>query len=66
MLLGAAILGRVACGDSASVEAAMAAMSRDGAVIEPAGGAVARVPREKHAVFLRMHDDQMAYRALMR
>jgi ribulose kinase len=66
VMLGAAILGRVACGDSPSVQEAMAAMCHEGTVIEPAGGAVAAYHAKKHEVFLRMYDDQMAYRALMR
>jgi FGGY-family pentulose kinase len=65
VMLGAAILGRVASGDSPSVQDAMSAMCHEGAVIEPAGGAVAEYHAKKHAVFLRMHEDQMAYRALM-
>lgn len=65
VMLGAAILGRVACGDSASVEDAMVAMDRAGEVIEPARGAVAEFHEKKHRVFLRMHEDQMAYRAAM-
>lgn len=65
VLLGAAILGAVASGARASIVEAMARMTGSGAVIEPAGGAVAAYHDRKHAVFLRMHDDQMAYRALM-
>lgn len=65
VLLGAAMLGAVAAGDVPSVVAAMGAMSRAGATIAPAGGAVAAFHARKHAVFLRMHDDQLAYRALM-
>jgi len=64
-MLGAAILGRVASGDSATVDDAMAAMCHAGAIVEPAGGAVADYHSKKHDVFLRMYDDQMAYRALM-
>jgi FGGY-family pentulose kinase len=66
VLLGAALLGAVASGDQASVVDAMAAMTRAGRVIGPAGGDVARFHDAKHRVFLRMHDDQMAYRELMR
>lgn len=65
VMLGAAILGRVASGDSESVAEAMAAMCHAGAIVEPAGGAVAEYHDKKHRVFLRMHDDQMAYRELM-
>lgn len=65
VLLGAAILGAVASGAAGSLLEAMAAMNRVGRVIEPAGGAVARYHAQKHEVFLRMHADQLAYRALM-
>jgi FGGY-family pentulose kinase len=65
VLLGSAILGAVAAGAFASVESAMGAMTRAGRVIEPAQGEVARFHDAKHRVFLRMHDDQMAYRELM-
>ncbi len=71
VLLGAAILGAVASGRFASVLDAMAAMNAAGKVIEPfrSGGPkgdVAEYHRKKHAVFQRMHGDQLAYRALMR
>ena len=66
MLLGSAILGAVASGDRASLVEAMPAMTRAGRTIEPAGGEVARFHAAKHAVFLRMHDDQLAYREIMR
>jgi hypothetical protein len=41
-------------------------MTRAGRVIEPAGGEVARFHDAKHRVFLRMHDDQLAYREMMK
>ncbi|HVK65626.1 MAG TPA: FGGY-family carbohydrate kinase [Polyangium sp.] len=66
VLLGAAILGAVASGDQPTVLAAMGAMSEAGAVVTPTGGEVARFHDRKHRVFLRMYEDQMAYRALMR
>jgi ribulose kinase len=65
VLLGAAILGATASGDRPSVLAAMAAMNRAGRVIEPTGGAVGRYFEAKYRVVQRMHDDQLAYRALM-
>jgi hypothetical protein len=34
-------------------------------VIEPATGDTARFHEAKHRVFLRMHEDQLAYRELM-
>ncbi len=65
VLLGAAILGAVAGGAHASIRDAMAAMSRSGATIDPAAGEIRRYHDGKYAVFGRMYEDQMAYRALM-
>lgn len=65
VLLGSAILGAVAAGHFSSVLDAMAAMSRAGSVLAPAGGAVAAFHQQKHAVFQRMHADQLVYRELM-
>jgi FGGY-family pentulose kinase len=66
VLLGAAILGAVASGDRPGIIEAMAAMTRAGRVVEPIRGDVARFHDAKHRVFLRMHDDQLAYREIMR
>jgi FGGY-family pentulose kinase len=66
VLLGSAILGAVASGDQPAVSEAMAAMTRPGRTIDPTGGDVARFHEAKHRVFLRMHDDQIAYREAMR
>ncbi len=65
VLLGAAILGAVAGGAHASIRDAMAAMSRSGATIDPGAGEIRRYHDGKYAVFGRMYEDQMAYRALM-
>jgi FGGY-family pentulose kinase len=65
VLLGSAILGAVAAGAYTSVADAMGAMTRAGRTIEPSRGDVAAFHEAKHRVFLRMHDDQMAYRAIM-
>lgn len=65
VLLGAAILGAVAGRAHPDFGAAMAAMSRAGEVIAPAGGEVGLYHDAKYAVFHRMHEDQLAYRALM-
>lgn len=65
VLLGSAIQGAAAGGLYGSVPEAMAAMTRPGRVIEPAGGAVAAYHDAKYRVFHRMHTDQLAYRALM-
>ncbi|WBV45072.1 FGGY-family carbohydrate kinase [Pseudoroseomonas cervicalis] len=66
ILLGAAMLGATAGGVQDSLAGAMAAMSGAGEVIAPGDAAVRRYHDAKYAVFRRMHDDQMAYRALMR
>jgi FGGY-family pentulose kinase len=66
VLLGSAMLGAVASGDRASIAEAMGTMSAADRVIEPTGGAVGRYFDAKYAVMLRMHDDQLAYRARMR
>jgi len=66
VLLGSAIIGCVAAGDSPSVVAAMATMDHAGTVVHPARGGVAAYHAKKHAVFLRMYSDQMAYREAMR
>lgn len=65
VLLGASLLGAVAAGRYASVVEAMGAMSAAGRVVEARTGAVAAYHEKKHRVFLRMYEDQMAYRALM-
>jgi ribulose kinase len=65
VLLGSALLGAVAAGDQPSVLAAMGAMNRAGSVVQPAGGAVARYFDRKYRVFHRLHEDQLAYRAVM-
>ncbi len=64
VLLGAAILGAVAGGAYGSVQEGMAAMTRAGRIIEPDPASRAFHDR-KHAVFLRMTGDQLAYRGLM-
>jgi FGGY-family pentulose kinase len=65
VLLGSAILGAVASKDFNSVMDATAAMNSTGEIIEPAGGAVAKYHDAKHEVFLKMHDDLLAYRRMM-
>jgi D-ribulokinase len=65
VLLGSAILGAVAAGDRKSVVDAMANMTEAGGEVHPAGGEVAAFHDRKYQVFLRMHADQLAYRALM-
>ena len=64
VLLGAAILGAVAGGAYGSVQDGMAAMTRAGQVIEPDPASRAFHDR-KYATFLRMTEDQLAYKALM-
>ncbi|HEY2511253.1 MAG TPA: FGGY-family carbohydrate kinase [Polyangiaceae bacterium] len=65
VLLGSAMLGAVASGDRSSIAEAMHTMSAADRIIEPSGGAVGRYFDAKYAVFLRMHDDQLAYRRAM-
>ncbi|MBC9175821.1 FGGY-family carbohydrate kinase [Pseudoroseomonas ludipueritiae] len=65
ILLGASMLGAVAGGVHPDLPAAMAAMSRAGRMVEPASEAARRYHDAKYAVFLRMHEDQMAYRRLV-
>jgi len=65
VLLGSAILGAVASGDYATIERAMAEMSRAGKVIQAQKGQVAIFHDVKHAVFQKMHDDQCSYRDMM-
>jgi hypothetical protein len=43
----------------------MTAMTRVGTIIAPAGEATGRFHDAKYAVFKRMYEDQMGYRALM-
>jgi FGGY-family pentulose kinase len=65
VLLGSAMLGAVAAGDCATVTEAMTKMSAAQTVIEPCQGAAAKFHDAKHQVFLRMCEDQIAYKELM-
>ena len=65
VLLGAAILGAVAGGAYPGVREAMAAMSRAGTIIDPDLDVAREYHNRKYAVFQRMYNDQLAYRALM-
>jgi ribulose kinase len=65
VLLGAAMLGAVAAGAQPSLQAAMVAMNAAERVIEPATGDAYAYHARKHQVFLRMVEDQLAYRNLM-
>lgn len=65
VLLGAAALGAVASGKWPEVARAMAAMNVAGRRVRPANGRVRRYHDAKHAVFLRMHADFVAYRRTM-
>jgi FGGY-family pentulose kinase len=64
VLLGSAVLAACAAERFPSVVAAMTAMSSIAHVIEPSVAARA-FHEAKHRVFLRMHDDQLAYRSEM-
>ena len=65
VLLGSAILGRVAAAGGQGFGDAMSAMTAPGRVIEP-NPAARRYHDAKYRVFGRLHDDQLAYRAMMR
>jgi len=64
VILGAAMLGAVAAGTYASVQDAMASMSRPGKVIEPAADSQA-YHDSKYKVFHKLYEDQLAYEAIM-
>ncbi|MFZ6761683.1 FGGY-family carbohydrate kinase [Pseudoroseomonas sp. WGS1072] len=66
ILLGAAMLGATAGGVHPGLPEAMAAMSGAGTILAPGEAAIRRYHDAKYAVFRRMYEDQMAYRALMR
>lgn len=65
VLLGAGLLGAVAAGAHPDIAAAMAAMTRPGRVIAPAEGALRAYHDRKYRVFLRLYEDQTAYRGIM-
>jgi FGGY-family pentulose kinase len=65
VLLGAAMLGAVASGAYPSLLVAMGAMNEAATIVTPSEGEVERFYEGKYRVFLRMHGDQLAYRALM-
>lgn len=65
VLLGSAMLGAAASGHYKHLREAMARMSAVKEVIEPQTGAISGYHEAKHRVYLRMYEDQMAYRALM-
>ena len=66
MLLGAAILGSTAGGAHPSMTAAMAAMTAVGEAVMPSGLESTQLYHaRKYAVFVRMSDDQRAYRQMM-
>ncbi len=64
VLLGAAILGRVASNGGAGLREAMSAMTAPGRTIEP-NAATRPYHGAKYSVFQRLHDDQQSYRASM-
>jgi FGGY-family pentulose kinase len=64
VLLGSAMLAARAAGQFSSVVEAMTRMSAISSVIEP-NPAVREFHDKKQRVFLRMHDDQLAYRREM-
>lgn len=64
VLLGAAILGAVACGNYPSIQEAMEAMGGEGSVVMPNKQDFS-YHEKKYRVFLRMLDDQKAYQTIM-
>ena len=65
VLLGAAMLGAVASGDVADLPRAMSSMNAAERTIAPADGAVRAFHEQKHRIYHRLHEDQLAYRAIM-
>ena len=65
VLLGAAMLGAVASGDARTLLDAMSTMNGAQTVVAPGSSEVRAYHAQKHRAHLRMHDDQLAYRALM-
>jgi FGGY-family pentulose kinase len=65
VLLGSAVLGAVAARRFPSVLAAMNAMNATDKVIEPTGRSVNAYHDRKYKIFLRLHDDFLAYRRIM-
>ncbi len=64
VLLGASMLGAVACGGVPSLRAAMASMNAPGAEVAPSSGDVVAYHARKHRIFHRMHRDHLDYRAI--
>lgn len=65
VLLGAAMLGAVACGAHGSLVDAMGAMNEAARVVTPSDEAARDYHDRKYRVFHRMYEDQRAYDALM-
>ena len=65
VLLGAAILGRIASAGGTGFREAMSAMTAPGRVIEP-DPATRAYHDAKYRVFGQLHDDQLRTRAIMR
>lgn len=66
VLLGAAMLGAVACGRYPDTNAAMVAMACAGSAIEPRGGGIAAYHDRKYAVQRRMQQDFAAIEEIMK
>ncbi len=65
VLLGASMLGAVASGDVPDLVTAMASMNAAERTIAPADGAVRAYHEQKHRIYHRMYDDQIAYRGII-
>jgi FGGY-family pentulose kinase len=65
VLLGAAILGAVASGDFTDILDAMKSMNRIGKRVAPQKGEIGEFHDRKYRVYLKMYEDQLAYRKMM-
>ena len=65
VLLGSAMLGAVASGETKDLLHAMAQMSAAETILEPTGGSTAEFHHAKYSVYRKLHSDQLEYRDLM-
>lgn len=65
VLLGSAMLGAAASGEYKDLLEAMGAMSAADKIVHPEKGVISDYHRAKHQVFMRLYEDQLAYRELM-
>lgn len=65
-VVGGAVIAAVAAGDYKTIVGSMAALNAEGKVVRPGEPQVRAYHDLKYQVFLRLCDDQLAYRKLMR